>query len=73
MDSELFEDLIQSLNEAVEYSVGDKTKGRSMIVTIPDEDIAMDQMIFQQIGKLSMENKEKVVQYANELLHASNG
>ena len=35
MDKELFDDLIQSLGEAVSYAKGDKSKGRSMVVTIP--------------------------------------
>ena len=37
MEKELFDDLIQSLGEAVSYAKGDKSQGRSMIVSIPDE------------------------------------
>ena len=49
MENELFADLVQSLGEAVEYAKGDKKKGRLMTVTVPDEEVEMDQMIFQQI------------------------
>ena len=73
MENELFTDLLQSLGEAVEYAKGDKKKGRSMTVTVPDEEVEMDQMIFQQIGRLSIENKQKIIRYANELMQASNG
>ena len=44
MEQELFDDLILSINEAVEYAKGDKTKGRSMIVAISDKEIEMEQM-----------------------------
>ena len=71
MEENLFNDLIQSLNEAAAYAKGDKTKGRSMIVSISDEEVELDQMIFQQLEKLSIENKEKVIKYANELLQAT--
>ena len=71
MEKELFSDLIQSLNEAVEHAHGDQIKGRSVIVTIPDNEVEMDQVILHQLGRLSMENKEKIIQYANELLRVS--
>ena len=33
------EDTLQGLKEALDYVKGDKTKGRSAVVTIPDDDI----------------------------------
>ena len=71
MEQELFTDLIQSLNEAVEYAKGDKAKGRSVSITLSDEEISIYQMILRQLGKLSVENRMKVVRYADELLQAS--
>ena len=71
MEKELFADLIQSLNEAVEYAKGDNPKARSMTVTLSDEEISMNQIVLQQLRKLSIENKKKVIQYANELLQTS--
>jgi len=36
MDKEVFNDTLQGLQDALEYTKGDKTKGRSKIVSIPD-------------------------------------
>ena len=71
MEQELFADLIQSLNEAVEYAKGDKTKGRSKRVTLSDEEVGIYQVVLRQLGKLSVENRMKVVRYAEKLLQAS--
>ena len=72
MEQGLFDDMKQSLQEAVEYAKGDKTKGRSEVVTISDEEIEMEQVIFQKIKKLSVTNKRKAIQYVDDLLRASN-
>jgi len=66
------EDTIQGLQEALEYIKGDTTKGRSMTITLPDDEVEADQIISRQLRKLSKENKQKVMQYAEELLQASN-
>jgi len=71
MEQSLYNDLIQSLNEAVAYANGDETQGRKTTIIIPDDEAEMDQMIFQQLVALSTENKEKVIRYANELAQAS--
>jgi len=71
MEQVLFDDLIQSLNEAVLYANGDKEQGRSVIINIPDDEVEMDQLIFQQLEKLSVENKVKVIRYANDLLRTT--
>jgi len=71
MEQLLYNDLIQSLNEAVAYAKGDETQGRKAIVIVPDDEVEMDQMIFQQLVSLSTENKEKVIRYAYELAQAS--
>jgi len=71
MEQALFNELIQSLNEAVSYANGDKTKGRSVIIDIPDNEAEMDQLIFKQLTGLSVENKVKVIKYASELAQAS--
>ena len=36
MDNEIFKDTLQGLQDALEYINGDKTKGRSHIVTVPN-------------------------------------
>jgi len=71
MEQVLFDDLIQSLNEAVAFANGDKSKGRSVTVSVPDDEVEIDQLIFQQLVKLSVENKVKVIRYANDLLRTS--
>ena len=71
MEQELFADLIQSLNEAVDYAEGDSKKARSESITLSDEEVGMYQMILRQLGKLSAENRMKVIRYADELLQAS--
>ena len=72
MEQGLFNDMLQSLEEAVAYAEGDKTKGRSMVVTISDEEIELEQVIFQKIKKLSVPNKKKAIEYVDDLLQASN-
>jgi hypothetical protein len=72
MDKDLFDDLIASCKEVIEYQKGN-IELKTQTITIPDDDIDMEQIIFLQLGKLSHENKQKVMQYTNELLQASNG
>ena len=36
MDNDIFGDTLQGLQDALEYVKGDKTKGRSKIVVVPD-------------------------------------
>ena len=38
MEKELFDDFVQSLNEAIDYAKGDKTKVRSMMVVLPTDE-----------------------------------
>ena len=37
MEKELFDNLMQGLNEAVEYAKGDTSKGRSVIIETGEE------------------------------------
>ena len=69
MDKELFDDLIQSCNEILEYQKGN-IKLKTTRIEISDDEV--EKIIVQQLGKLSQENKLKVMQYTNELLQASN-
>jgi len=71
MEKVLFDDLIQSLNEAISYANGDTEKGRSKTINIPDDEIELDKVIYQQLIKLSKENKVKVIRYANDLIQAA--
>lgn len=70
MEKEMFDDLILSLNQALDYAKGDKTKGRSMIVEIPDEEIERRQLFFQKFESLSEPKKQRAISYVDELLRA---
>ena len=63
------EDTLQGLNEALEYVKGDTSKGRSMVISIPDDVIDF----YNIFEKLSESNKRKAMQYVSELLQASSG
>ena len=73
MDKDLFDDLVQSLNEAIDYAKGDKTKARSVMVSLPYDESEADHILFQKISGLSGPNKQRAIQYVDELLQASNG
>ena len=66
------EDTLLGLNEALEFVKGDKTKARSTVVTIAEDETEIEQVIFQKIKKLSKPNKQRTMQYVDELLRASN-
>ncbi|MCL2055178.1 MAG: hypothetical protein FWG90_12220 [Oscillospiraceae bacterium] len=40
MDKDMFDDLIQSCKEAVDYQKGGKAMARSVIISMPDMDIS---------------------------------
>jgi hypothetical protein len=72
MDKELFDDLITSCNEAIEYKRGNINL-KTTILDVPDEEVEFNQVFFQNLEKLSDQNKQKAMQYVNKLLRASNG
>ena len=72
MEKELFDDLIRSLGEAVNYAAGDKSKGRSMVVTIPGDELEAEHVFFNNFTRLPDSSKQKAMQYVNELLHTAN-
>jgi len=71
VDKELFGDLVQSLNEAIDYAKGDKSKARSIVVQMPSEDAEVDRLLFQKITGLSGPNKQRAIKFVDELLQAS--
>ena len=44
------ENTLQGLKEALEYVKGDKTKGRSMIIELPDDEVEASYIIYQKIA-----------------------
>lgn len=71
MKKELFDDLIAACNEAIEHEKGN-IKLKSNIVSIPDEEIEMNQILLQVFSELSESNKKKTMQYMNELHQTAN-
>jgi hypothetical protein len=67
MEKELFDDLVLSLNEAIEYEKGN-LQLKTTVLEIPDEEI----VFYNIYNKLSESNKQKAMKYVNELLHNSN-
>ena len=70
MEEKLFDDLMLSLNEALEYTKGDKSKGRSQYVTISDEELTKRQLLWYKIDNLSESKREQVAMYVDELIEA---
>jgi len=67
------ENTLQGLKEALEYVKGDKTKGRSMIVELPDDEVEASYIIYQKIASLSDLNRQRVVGYVDGLLQSATG
>ena len=65
------EDTLQGLQEALEYVKGNKTKARSMIISLPDNDTDMERLLFQKFVKLSEQNKQRAIGYIDGLLQVS--
>lgn len=63
----VFDDIMQGLYEIQEYHKGN-IELRTHTVTIPDEELEMHQLLFHKASKLSRPDKQRLVQYADELL-----
>ena len=61
------EDTVQGLKETLEYARGN-LQLKATVVEVPDEEITF----YSIYGKLSEPNKAKLMNYANDLLKASN-
>ena len=64
----IHEDTLLGLQQALDFVNGDKTKVRSMLVDLPDEDIESNQIIYRKIASLSGNKKQQVLQYLDELV-----
>jgi len=67
------ENTLQGLKEALEYVKGDKTKGRSMIVELPDDEVEASYLIYQKIVNMSDLNRQRVAGYVDGLLQSAIG
>ena len=61
------DDTLQELQEALEYARGN-LELKATVVEVSDEEIKF----YSIYGKLSETNKKKLMQYANNLLQATN-
>ena len=61
------DDTLQGLQEALEYARGN-LELKTTVVEVSDEEIKF----YSIFGKLSETNKKKLMQYANNLLQATN-
>ena len=66
----MFDDLILSLNQALDYAKGDKTKARSVIVEMPDNEIERNQLFWRKFESLPEPKKQRAISYVDELLRA---
>ena len=67
MENDLFDNLTQGLNEALEYANGDISKGRSIVVET-DKETEFIQLFYEKFEKLPLTDKEKAMQYVDQLL-----
>jgi len=72
MSKDLFDDLVAACHEAIEHERGN-IKLKSNIVSVSDDELEINQLIFHKIAGLSKPDKQRIVRYADELLQASNG
>ena len=68
----VFDDIMEGLHEIEEYQKGN-IELRKHTVSIPDDELEMNQLLFHKVSGLSKPDKQRLVQYADELLQASNG
>ena len=65
--SNVHEDTLLGLQQALDYVSGDKKKARSMLVELPDDDIESNQIIYRKIAGLSDSKKQLALQYLEQL------
>ena len=67
------ENTLQGLKEALAYVKGDKTKGRSVFLELPDDEVEASHIIYQKIVSMSELNRQRVAGYVDGLLQAQSG
>jgi len=72
MDKNLFDDLITACNEALAYKRGE-IQLKTTTLNIPDDEIGSSQLLFQKIEMLPETEKQKAIQYVDNLIQAAAG
>ena len=70
MDKDLFDDLIASCQEIIDYQNG-HIQLKTTIIEIPDEELEKSQLLFQKIEQLPEHSKDQAIRYVDELLRTS--
>jgi len=65
------ENTMRGLQEALAYVKGDKSKGRSFIVDLPDAEVEQAQLLWRKILSLPDGNRQQAVGYIDGLLQAT--
>ncbi|MCL2603891.1 MAG: hypothetical protein FWD90_05370 [Defluviitaleaceae bacterium] len=65
------ENTLQSLQEALDYVKGDKNKGRTFYVDIPDTEVEQAQILWRKITSLSEPCKRQAHGYIDGLIQAA--
>ena len=73
MEKELFDNLMESVQQAIDYARGDTTKARSVFVEISDEEADTSYLIYEKIVRMSESNRQRVAGYVDCLLESATG
>jgi len=69
MDKDLFDDLIASCKEAIEYQKGN-LQLKTTVLEVQDEELDANQLLWYKIARLPEAKRQKVDLYVDELLRA---
>jgi len=70
MDKDLFDDLIASCKEVIDYQKGN-IQLKTTVLEMSDDEIEMNQLFYYNFERLPEQGKKKAIQYVNELLQTS--
>ncbi|MCL2604215.1 MAG: hypothetical protein FWD90_07030 [Defluviitaleaceae bacterium] len=70
MDKDLFDHLIASCKEAIEYRKGN-IQLKTTCLELPEDEVDADTLLWYKITTLPKAKKQKATQYVDELLQAS--
>jgi len=73
MEKELFSNLMESVQQAIDYEKGDVTKARSMYVGISDDEVDPSYLIYEKVAKMSDSHRQRVAGYIDCLIEAATG
>ena len=72
MDENLFDDLIASCNEVLAFKRGE-VQLKTTTLKISDDELEPSQLLYYKIEQLPERDKQKAIQYVDELLQVAAG